>query len=127
MKEPPYRATSGEWRRLRKQVWERDRGICQVCGLQVEPQYYELGHKVDRCCGGDDVVDNLCVMCNVCNRHKPPHHTLAEYEQWVAADGWLGEMARAVIQIAHDLESGEFWIKAEPYISRMRDNAQQTG
>lgn len=88
----PYRAKPGEWRRLRKQVWERDNGVCQVCGQAFEYEYYELGHKVDRVCGGDDVLDNLCVMCNVCNRLKPLHENLDEYNQWVSSGGWIGEM-----------------------------------
>jgi 5-methylcytosine-specific restriction endonuclease McrA len=81
------RGTAESWSTIRRRIWERDKGVCQVCGydLNNEPQYYELGHKVDRVAGGSDMDDNLCVQCNCCNRLKPVHETLEEYDAWANA------------------------------------------
>lgn len=70
------------WRRIRQFVWERDKGICQVCGDTIEIEYYECGHKIDRVNLGSDHPDNLAVMCVLCNRLKPLHETIEDYIEW---------------------------------------------
>lgn len=90
------KGTAESWSTIKSRIWERDEGICQVCGfdLRQDPDSYELGHKVDRVCGGSDTDDNLCVQCVACNRLKPPHDTWEEYEEWIAGGGWRGEIAQ---------------------------------
>ena len=65
-------------------VWRRDKGTCQVCGRSDHDVNYETGHKVDEFLGGLFIPDNLTIMCYPCNRLKPPHETLKEYEMWAA-------------------------------------------
>jgi len=84
-------AISRNWRYVRRAVWERDGGICQVCKESIEIEVYECGHKVDRFLGGSDKMDNLVVMCSFCNRLKGPHDTPEEYEAWVDNGGVWGE------------------------------------
>jgi 5-methylcytosine-specific restriction endonuclease McrA len=72
------------WTRTRRRVWERDQGICHVCGVYVEfgPDYH-CGHMVDRIFGGSDDMTNCVVQCRQCNLRKPKkHHTREEYETW---------------------------------------------
>ncbi len=90
------RWTGNGWYMLRRQVFERDGGMCQVCGLDLNatPQYYECGHKVDRVAGGLDDLDNLDTMCNWCNRTKPVHRRLGEYRIWLEGGGSRGDFAR---------------------------------
>jgi len=72
------------WLSLRKMVYERDGGVCQVCLLPVGRRW-DAGHLVDRCVGGDNTLSNLCLMCARCNRsEKPIHRTLAEAQSWLA-------------------------------------------
>lgn len=75
------------FRKTRLLVWERDGPICQVCREEIDMDYYECGHKIDRVCGGSDDPENLVVMCNLCNRLKPLTDTLEEYEAWAATGG----------------------------------------
>lgn len=77
-----------DWRVLRREVYDRDRAICHVCGAHVPPTNYECGHIIDRMCGGWDHPSNLVVMCRTCNRMKPPHDTRAEYMAWLEAGDW---------------------------------------
>jgi 5-methylcytosine-specific restriction endonuclease McrA len=73
------------WRTLRKQVYARDRGVCQVCHLRVG-RLWDAGHLVDRIVGGEDALDNLVLMCVRCNRsEKPIHRTRAEVDGWLNA------------------------------------------
>jgi len=73
---------------LSRRVGPRDDFTCQVCGRDCN-EYFEVGHKIDRMMGGLDTLNNVCVMCYTCNRCKPLHRTLEEYEAWVKAGGIL--------------------------------------
>ena len=54
-----------------------------MCGVDLRMSVYECGHKVDRCAGGKDELDNLDAMCIICNRTKPVHETLDQYREWL--------------------------------------------
>jgi len=70
------------WEVKRQGVYERDKGLCDVCGLRVDPSDYECGHIIDRACGGSNNMDNLVVQHWDCNKFKPRHHTFREYKRW---------------------------------------------
>ena len=73
------------WGRLRRALFLRDRGICQVCLLRVG-RLWDVGHLVDRCMGGEDLLENLVLMCVHCNRtRKPLHRTRDEALAWLSA------------------------------------------
>lgn len=71
------------WPEIRSRIFDRDCGVCHVCGQEIDREYYECGHIVDRAAGGSDRDHNLVAMCNVCNRAKPIHETREEYLAWV--------------------------------------------
>ena len=64
---------------LRRQCWERDKGICQVCGCPTywmarfagDPQAYDMAHIRVRRLGGD-VIDNVRTLCHSC--HQKSHN-----------------------------------------------------
>lgn len=100
MSSKPGAIIDGEWwgwKKIRGIVFERDDGICQVCGRELTPNRYECGHKVDRVSGGNDHPDNLVVMCGTCNRLKPKHRTEEEYEVWIDNGFWIGEVVRMLV------------------------------
>jgi 5-methylcytosine-specific restriction endonuclease McrA len=109
LEDEPYRVASeaalrgtisrngAEWAELRSRVWERDRGMCQVCGENVG-ENYECGHIIDRVIGGSDRLSNLVCMCVVCNRLKPLTETRAEYLAWASQGGPVKEVTAHVIQ-----------------------------
>lgn len=77
------RGTTEPWENIRQRIWERDGGVCDVCGDTIPIEHYDCGHIVDRVCDGTDLDDNLVVMCNVCNRlRKPLHETPEQYYEW---------------------------------------------
>jgi len=84
------------WAWLREQIWRRDKGTCQCCGANDDKTMasWELGHIIDRLNGGKDEATNLLVMCLVCNRNKPFHNSVEEFEAWRMDGGWWGRFAR---------------------------------
>jgi 5-methylcytosine-specific restriction endonuclease McrA len=71
------------WDSKRAEVYLRDNGVCDICTIHLRFEDFECGHIVDRCCGGSDDLDNLVVMCTLCNRViKDLHETKEEYERW---------------------------------------------
>ncbi len=70
------------WAVKREEVYLRDKGICDVCGLHTSWSEYQCGHIQDRDWGGSDNMDNLVVMHQDCNRYKPPHLRVTEYIKW---------------------------------------------
>jgi hypothetical protein len=73
------------WSRLRKMVFMRDGGYCQVCFWKLDYKLsYTVGHIIDRCVGGSNQLFDTVAMCDVCNfRLKPVHRTHREYIDWV--------------------------------------------
>lgn len=74
--------------KLKSQVVLRDKGICQICGLQgtivdlgweikayqdIKHSYqcsFEIDHIVPECKGGQAILENLQLLCRHCNRSK---------------------------------------------------------
>ena len=54
------------WRKIRQSVINRD-GCCQRCGTE---ERLTVDHIVPRVLGGTDSLDNLQVLCNICNSSK---------------------------------------------------------
>jgi hypothetical protein len=50
---------------------------------QAHSYQYNCGHIVDLVCQGTDRLDNLAVMCKICNQwRKSQHETKEEYILW---------------------------------------------
>lgn len=90
------RGTEVNWKATRRKVFDRDQGVCHVCGSQVAWDNYECGHIIDRVCGGSDRLSNLVTMCVLCNRLKPMHRTRAEYLDWIEDGGWFRDVVDAL-------------------------------
>lgn len=73
------------WDAIRRAVYLRDRGTCQVCLLHVG-RLWDAGHLVERYLGGPDTLENLVLMCTHCNRKlKPVHQSPDEARAWLHA------------------------------------------
>ena len=65
---------------LRRDCIERDKGVCQECGIGVswtplfdgDPQAYDMAHIKSRGAGGSDVLDNVRCLCHSC--HMKEHN-----------------------------------------------------
>lgn len=65
------RGYGAEWDRLRKQVMERDAGLCQPCArANTVMVAYAVDHKVCKAEGGTDDLTNLEAICRVCHGVK---------------------------------------------------------
>lgn len=51
-------------------VWERDRGICHLCGKRANPRDWHLDHLLPLSCGGDHSMNNVAVSHPSCNLRK---------------------------------------------------------
>ena len=67
--------SSSRRRAIKAAVWIRDRGICQLCGLPVDPtaplqssEHRSLDHIVDFKDGGRYVIGNLRLAHRLCNQ-----------------------------------------------------------
>ena len=54
----------------RRELFERDKWICQYCGEKVNQQNATLDHFIPKSRGGDDSKDNLRTCCLLCNGIK---------------------------------------------------------
>ncbi|MGD0355917.1 MAG: HNH endonuclease [Dehalococcoidia bacterium] len=54
----------------RREIFERDRWICQYCGDQVKQDNATLDHFIPQSKGGDNGKDNLRTCCLMCNSVK---------------------------------------------------------
>lgn len=54
----------------RREIFERDKWICQYCGEEVNQQNATLDHYVPKSKGGDNSKENLKTCCLLCNGIK---------------------------------------------------------
>lgn len=54
----------------RENVYARDRGLCQFCGVQVPRKELTYDHVIPRAQGGTTRWDNVVVCCLPCNQRK---------------------------------------------------------
>jgi 5-methylcytosine-specific restriction endonuclease McrA len=54
----------------RKNVWVRDEGKCQYCGVHVSPDSYTLDHIIPKTRGGTTNWNNIVTCCSPCNQKK---------------------------------------------------------
>lgn len=57
-------------RYYRRAIWERDGGICALCGQPVELDAMDLDHIVQQSEGGSDEFENLRPTHSPCNRGR---------------------------------------------------------
>lgn len=72
------RGYGAEWEKLRKQILQRDKGLCQVC---LQEGRYRPAKAVDhikpKSQGGTDDHDNLQAICVECHRTKTAREAVA--------------------------------------------------
>ena len=54
----------------RREVNERQNGICKMCGKRVEIEQMEADHIPPWHAGGRTIADNCQMLCRECNRRK---------------------------------------------------------
>src|ERR1700683_4913632 len=52
---------------IRRQVWQRDKGECQICKAQ---HAIEIDHRIPKAMGGEDSIENLRLLCRACNQRE---------------------------------------------------------
>lgn len=57
----------------RENVWLRDKGKCQYCGIPVSKKTFTYDHVVPRTLGGQTRWDNIVIACYECNHQKAGH------------------------------------------------------
>ena len=65
-KKPRLRLDSERYRKLHRQVLERDNWRCQMCGTMIHLQVH---HQNFRSHSGSDVEQNLITLCTNCHEH----------------------------------------------------------
>ena len=54
----------------RLNIWLRDGGKCQYCGLKVARNRFQFEHVVPQSQGGQTTWENIVVACHGCNQRK---------------------------------------------------------
>lgn len=57
----------------RREIWERDSGLCHICGEPVSFECMELDHVRPLSKGGTHTKDNVATSHGPCNRKKWAH------------------------------------------------------
>lgn len=55
---------------MKREVYERQNGVCAVCGQHFEIEQMEADHITPWCDGGRTVAENCQMLCRECNRRK---------------------------------------------------------
>lgn len=55
---------------LRKAIYLRDKGICQICGAFLNSSFFTIDHIIPFSKGGAHAEDNLQLACRPCNSKK---------------------------------------------------------
>ena len=55
---------------MKREVYERQLGVCPICGQYFDIEQMEADHIVPWCQGGRTVADNCQMLCRKCNREK---------------------------------------------------------
>ena len=65
------RGYGNKWDKLRKQILQRDEGLCQACYKHgVYTPATAVNHIIPKARGGTDRADNLQAICNTCHKAK---------------------------------------------------------
>ena len=74
-KTAPIRLEGKALEQLRRDCYQRDGGICRVCGVAVtdylpdwHPHKYQMMHVKSRGANGADVIENVLTGCGECHR-----------------------------------------------------------
>ncbi|MCQ2272102.1 MAG: DUF262 domain-containing protein [Bacteroidales bacterium] len=54
----------------KREVYERQNGICKICGKHFEIEQMEADHITPWCDGGRTIAENCQMLCRDCNRRK---------------------------------------------------------
>ena len=96
---------------LRSQVRALDQNRCVYCRTPEELTVttFEIDHIVPVSAGGETILDNLCLACPTCNRHKAVRQSAPDPEsgqivplyhprqqEWSAHFGWDKDVSRVV-------------------------------
>jgi 5-methylcytosine-specific restriction endonuclease McrA len=55
---------------LRKRLYERDNGICQICDWPVSLEEFTIDHIIPRSKGGPNSFDNMQITHAICNNNR---------------------------------------------------------
>jgi len=69
----------------RDAILDRDDYRCQVCGLRGESEQLHVHHVRFRSLGGDDLPENLTVLCWHC--HEDVHRGVIRVDRYETAPG----------------------------------------
>lgn len=64
------RAKTKTVRFSRNNIWIRDEGRCQYCGINVTSKEFTLDHVTPRTAGGTTIWTNVVACCYQCNQKK---------------------------------------------------------
>jgi len=67
MRRPNKRPPKNEWRVMRRETWERDKGICQGCGQPVSLRRAHCDHIEPLSEGGSNAPSNRRTLCPTCH------------------------------------------------------------
>lgn len=70
--------------KIRKEIYLRDKYICQYCGKDFKNDIPELDHIIPKKRGGNDSSNNLVTSCKKCNGYKQ-NKTPKEYLDYTMA------------------------------------------
>lgn len=65
-----FRIHTPQWYIIRKQVYQRDNWICQICGKHCRRKEIQCHHIIPYRVSLDDTPENLITLCNSCHRKE---------------------------------------------------------
>ncbi len=107
--------TMGVSKKVRFEVFKRDKFTCQYCGKRPPDVVLECDHIVPRAKGGQDEIQNLTTACFDCNRGKRdiPLGDVAPHLDEMAVLESIQEMAERRVALKAEVEEAQAQRTAE--------------
>ena len=99
-----YQKTKNYARLSKRNVFLRDRYVCQYCGINIKHSEATLDHVLPLSLGGKSSWTNLSTACKPCNYRKANHTKMKPRQQPHKPDFWeLAEKRRQMgFDVAHE-------------------------
>jgi len=87
----PVSRNSKEWRRIRKEILERDGNRCVHCSYDGGEDGLNVHHILAVYEGGNEESENLSTLCWTCHREWESVNgcSSVSYDEWVETPPWL--------------------------------------
>ena len=96
---------SSRWKRIRKEVIKRDRGVCQCCLRKIQAHYRIIVHHLSYDNLFNEELTDLTTMCTKCHGEVHCIYPLPRYKMF------KGRLLRIAVPSRESIERARAWMR----------------